>query len=83
MKKTISVFSYLLFALLASAVLCFNVSAAEKADMVQNLKAAVTSTSCTLSWDRVKNCDGYRVYLVENDEREILKTLKRGLVAIR
>lgn len=75
MKKTISVFSYLLFALLACSVLCFNVSAAEKAAMVQNLKAEVTSTSCTLSWDRVKNCDGYRIYLVKDGGREILKTL--------
>ena len=73
MKKTIPVF---LFALIAAAMLCINVSAAEKTAAVENLKAVVSDTSCTLSWDRVKKCDGYRVYLVENGEREILKTLK-------
>lgn len=78
MKKSISAFSFFAFVLLFSALLCFGASAVQKPQAVQDLKAAVTDTACSLSWSRVKSSDGYRVYLLENGKRSSLKTLKKS-----
>ena len=78
MKKTLSISSFFVFVLLVSAALGLNVSAAEKAGAVQNLRASSADTSCTLSWSKVQNSNGYRVYLVDESGRKSLATLKKN-----
>lgn len=77
MKKTVSLFSSLIFALLISAVFCLSASAA-KTEIVTGLKAAAESNACGLSWNAQKNADGYRVYLANGDGYSILANVEKN-----
>lgn len=62
-----------------NSLISVNVSAAEnKLPAPMNIKASVTKTTITLSWDKVGGADAYMVYIfnTETDEYENYKTVK-------
>ncbi len=71
MKKTVSLFSALVLALLVSCSFGFS-SFAAKLDAVNKIKTAAESNACTLSWSAVDGADGYRVYRANGDDFQIL-----------
>ncbi len=76
MKKTKAFSLSVLAAFLVLLALCFGVSAASAPQQVGKLKIVAESNSVLVTWDKIPDADGYRVYLVEDGKITDYKTLK-------
>lgn len=76
MKKTKAFSLSVLADFLVLLALCFGVSAASAPQQVGKLKIVAESNSVLVTWDKIPDADGYRVYLVKDGKITDYKTVK-------